>query len=70
MRCLDNGMEGYKHKRECGYRAELDLKTLVCTRGRAFPLALLASRLKCPRCGCPQVAVLFDPPTNVGARIG
>ena len=64
MRCLDDGQRGLKHGRACDFRSELDLQTLVCTRGRGFPLALLASRLKCPRCGCAQVAVLFDPPTN------
>ena len=32
MRCLDNGMEGVKHKRECGLRMALDLATLVATR--------------------------------------
>jgi hypothetical protein len=42
---------GVKHKRECGLRAELDMQILVCTRGRAFPLARLAERLRCPRCG-------------------
>lgn len=52
--------EGYKHKRESGHRTELDLETLVFTRGRAFPLSWLASRLKCPRCGCWRVAVVFD----------
>ena len=36
MRCLDDGREGLKHKRRCGYRKYLDLETLVCTRGREF----------------------------------
>jgi hypothetical protein len=63
-------MEGYKHKRECGYRAELDLKTLICTRGREFPLALLAGRLKCPRCGYRRVAVVFDPPAGSQRNYG
>ena len=48
------GQRGLKHGRACDFRTELDLQTLVCTRGRGFPLALLASRLKCPRCGCAQ----------------
>jgi hypothetical protein len=68
MRCLDDGREGLKHKRRCDFRAELDLETLVCTRGRAFPLAGLASRLRCPRCGCRQIAVMFDPGRNVNVR--
>ena len=53
---------GMKSIRECHYRRELDFETLICTRGRDFPLALLASRLKCPRCGSRKVSVLFDPP--------
>ena len=48
---LWDGRKGLKHKRECGYRAELDMETLECTRGRGFPLARLAERLRCPRCG-------------------
>lgn len=59
MRCLDDGMEGLKHKRECGNRTELDLETLVCTRGRDFPIARLADRLRCPRCGSRRVGVMF-----------
>ena len=66
MRCLENGMQGLKHKRECGYRCELDMETLVCTRGPDFPLARIADRLRCPRCGCRRIAVLFGPPSNVG----
>jgi hypothetical protein len=39
VRCLHDGREGLKHKRACGYRKSLDLETLVCTRGRDFPIA-------------------------------
>jgi hypothetical protein len=35
-----------KHKRRCDYRAKLDVQTLVCARGRDFPLAHLAERLR------------------------
>jgi hypothetical protein len=66
MRCLDDGRRGLEHARECGYRRELDLETLVCTRGRAFPLTRLAECLRCPRCGCRRVAVMFDPTTGYG----
>lgn len=61
MRCLHDGKEGLKHRRDCNFRRELDLETLVCTRGRAFPLGRLAERLRCPRCGCRRVAVMFAP---------
>ena len=55
---------GPKSSRECGYRGELDMETLVCTRGRAFPLSQLESRLRCPRCGNREMAVMFEPPTQ------
>ena len=44
MRCLHDGKEGLKHRRDCNFRRELDLETLVCTRGRAFPIGRLAER--------------------------
>jgi hypothetical protein len=56
-----------KSSRECIYRKELDMETLVWTRGRAFPLSRLESRLRCPQCGSRQIVVLFDPPANVAA---
>jgi len=62
IRCLDDGREGLKHKRRCGYRKFLDMETLVCTRGRDFPLARIAERLRCPRCGCRGISVMFSPP--------
>ena len=62
VRCLDDGQEGLKHRQECGYRKYLDLETLVCTRGRAFPIARIAERLKCPRCGTFPMGVMFEPP--------
>jgi len=42
------------------YSRELDVETLVWTRGPNFPLCDLASRLMCPRCRSRRVAVLFD----------
>lgn len=61
MRCLRDGQEGLKHRRPCGLRMELDLATLVATRGRDFPIAQLSMRLRCPRCGCREIQVAFDP---------
>ena len=62
MRCLHDGREGMKRKRDCGFRASLDMQTLVCTRGRDFPVARIAERLRCPRCGCRRVSVMFAVP--------
>lgn len=46
----------------CDFEGKLDMATLVCTRGRGFPLARLASRLRCPRCGDMHIKILFDVP--------
>lgn len=54
--------ERRKSSRECRDRQELDVETLVCTRGRDFPLALLYNRLKCPRCGSRHIDVRYGPP--------
>ncbi len=54
--------DAMKSARACTYRRELDMATLVATRGRDFPLAGLESRLRCPRCGSRRIAVMFDVP--------
>jgi hypothetical protein len=53
-----------RSSRECTYRAELDVESLVWTRGAAFPLRMLAERLRCPRCGSRRIRVLYDAPVN------
>jgi hypothetical protein len=53
-----------KSSRECTYRRVLDMETLVCTRGRAFPLSRLESRLRCPRCGNRRMVVMFEAPAR------
>jgi hypothetical protein len=50
-RCTGGKEDNRTHARECTFLEELDLGTLVWTRGRAFPLSQLGSRLRCPRCG-------------------
>ena len=64
VRCAYGRSEGPRSQssRECNYRKELDMETLVWTRGRAFPLSRLESRLRCPRCGSRYVVVLYEPP--------
>ena len=56
--------EGMKRIRECVYRKQLDLDTLVCTRGPNFELSRLESRLMCPQCGGRRIAVMFEPPAE------
>jgi DNA-directed RNA polymerase subunit RPC12/RpoP len=68
-RCAWGKRDAMKSIRECVYSAELDLQTLVWTRGRDFPLDMLASRLRCPRCGSRRVRIaLTVPPTAKEVR--
>jgi hypothetical protein len=64
VRCLVTGQPPKgRHDRVavyCDPSAELDMKSLVWTRGEAFPLDQLASRLKCPRCGNRKIQVFFE----------
>ncbi len=48
VRCRYGRSDGPRSQssRECNYRKELDMETLVWTRGRAFPLSRLESRLR------------------------
>jgi hypothetical protein len=70
VRCVHGREDGAhsKSSRECINRKELDMETLVWTRGRAFPLSRLESRLRCPRCGSRNVVVLYQPPANTAVR--
>ena len=70
--CLQFGpMAKSRHGRTtnlCRTTVELDLQTLVWTRGEAFPLDLLENRLKCPRCGGRRIQVVYEPPAGEAAR--
>jgi hypothetical protein len=70
VRCAYGRSEGPRSQssRECNYRKELDMETLAWTRGRAFPLSRLESRLRCPRCGSRYVVVLYEPPRRAAVR--
>ncbi len=69
VRCSYGRSDGPRSQssRECNYRKELDMETLAWTRGRAFPLSRLESRLRCPRCGSRNVMVLYRPPSSSAA---
>ena len=62
MKCGRGEHRGIVKLEPCGYQGTLDMETLVCTRGRGFPLIRLASRLRCPNCGECHVHILFDVP--------
>jgi hypothetical protein len=61
-RCAFGKHDGMRSIRECLYRAELDLETLLWTRGRAFPLSWLQGRMRCPPCGSREVTITFIVP--------
>jgi hypothetical protein len=52
----------------CDTNAELDMKTLVWTRGGMMPLERIASLLKCPQCGSREVKVYFEVPNQQQAN--
>jgi hypothetical protein len=64
MRCANGYREYTRFLRPCVYRQQLDMETLVATRGPNFPLSRLESRLMCPACGNRQVTVVFEPLSN------
>jgi hypothetical protein len=61
-RCAFGSSDGMRSIRSCIYQYDLDLRTLIWTRGASFPLSDLASRLKCPSCGSRRVALVFHMP--------
>ena len=67
VRCAQGKRAGMKSIRECLSEAELDMGSLVWTRGRNFPIAMLAERLQCPKCGSRRVSTMFFPPARYDA---
>jgi hypothetical protein len=70
MRCANGYRQETRSMRRCVYRKQLDLETLVCTRGPNFQLSRLESRLMCPACGNLRVTVVFEPPSNTAQMRG
>lgn len=61
-RCAHGKRDAMKSIRECFREYELDMETLVWTRGAAMPLSDLSGRLRCPACRSLKVSVAFVPP--------
>ena len=64
-RCAHGKKRGMKQMPECYENAELDLETLVWTRGEGFPLQDLWSRLKCPHGWWRRIAGLCEQRASV-----
>ena len=67
-RCAWGSREGMKSIRQCTARYDLDIQTLIWTRGAAFPISMLSERLKCPRVGSRRVALMYNLPGHSDAK--
>jgi hypothetical protein len=67
-RCAAGNQDGLHRHKEYVHRAELDMETLVWTRGMGFPISRLETRLRCPMCGSRDVRLIFTFPRE--AQIG
>jgi predicted RNA-binding Zn-ribbon protein involved in translation (DUF1610 family) len=52
----------------CDTSAELDMKTLVWTRGDRLPIDSLAGLFRCPKCGNRAIRVAFEVPNQPNAQ--
>ena len=64
-RCEKPRREGLKSVRPCSNQYELDVRTMLWTRGRDFPVSMLSSRMRCPKCGAREVSVRLSLPGSV-----
>jgi hypothetical protein len=71
VRCLLIGPHhkpGHRDGVRCDTTAQLDMLTLIWTRGESMALDLLAERLRCPICGNRKIQVCFEVPNMPNAR--
>lgn len=50
--------------RECTFRTDLDVKTLLVTRGAPFPVDRLGEVMICPHCRSRRVVIALTPPAQ------
>jgi hypothetical protein len=60
-RCLHKAV---RTEARCSFRLELDMDTLLVSKGPSFRLDQLSGRLICPRCRHRRTAVTFLPPAE------
>ncbi len=71
VRCLLVGRKPKTRDRKsiwCDTTTELDMKTLVWTRGEAMPLDNLSGLFRCPKCGNRAITVAFEVPNQPKAE--
>ena len=69
-RCPDRRQEGLKRRRHlCGWRGDLDVMTLLVTRGPGFPLDRLSEVVMCPRCRSRILILSYTAPAEPVARL-
>lgn len=71
-RCIwtEPGRKGRTKYIWCDTTVELDMVTLVWTRGENFPIDMLKDRLRYPKCGrLDSVRVFFDVPNQPNAGV-
>lgn len=71
VRCLLIGRKPKSRDRTtvwCDTTTELDMKTLVWTRGEKMPLDRLSALFRCPNCGNRKITVAFEVPNQPKAE--
>lgn len=63
-RCLGKLRDKPKDTRDCTFTCDLDMNTLVMSKGPNFPLEMLQVRMICPRCGGRDIAIMYQPPSG------
>lgn len=61
---MEFGRRSERRNIACRTVYELDVKTLIWTRGERFPREKLDTRLRCPRCGQMSVQVMWTVPNQ------
>lgn len=66
----DGANSGRRQTPYCDTTVDLNMVTLVWTRGESFPINLPNERLRCPKCGrLDSVRVFFDVPNQPNSSI-
>jgi hypothetical protein len=67
-KCIDGRVDHTHSTRKCHYMRELNLETLVWTRGGKMLLSDLKDRMMCPQGGGRRISIVYDPKPTVRAQ--